>query len=301
MSFNPSGIEGSADFKAPWKNQWTSKLPSVDILAFSIVSLSVLLITGLYCFQFRGLPFSENADKWGVFGDYIGGLLNPIVSFATLLVAIAVLRLQRHELQLARGQLEHAARLMEQQFESMEGSRLNAMFDSCREDINASFTAISASASQGQSSPLFVIEALSRKLELTDPLIALNSHAVSFSLKASGYEIPLAIEPWDWSISWGNDAREHLRMMLPMCRALGETLKTISSMPEPYKIRNFSRLRSTLGEWPLSTFTYFLVMHPDGRAYQTCAAQGHVLVNMNLQRARAFAITYLPPETYLLH
>ena len=132
-----------------------------------------------------------------------------------------------------------------------------------------------------------------------EPLISLNSHAVSFSLNAPGYEIPLPIEPWDWSISWGNDAREHLRMMLPMCRTLGETLKTISTMPEPYRASNFSRLRSTLGEWPLSTFTYFLVTHPDGQEYKTYAAQGHVLVNMNIQRARAFAIAYLPSETYI--
>lgn len=270
--------------------KWLDRLPFV-------AGGSALTLIFFYAWNFHNLPINENAGAWGTFGDYMGGLLNPLISLFTLFVAVEVLRLQRQELKMTRKELMDANALTKQQYESMEGARLDALFNSCREDINGSFLTIPTK----EGVPLlFVAVELSRELEVTQPLIGLNSHAVSFSLNAPGYETPLPIDSWDWSVSHGNDAREKLRLMLPMCRTLGETLKTISTMPERYRTKNFSRLRNTLGEWPLSTFTYFLVLHPDGKEYQTYAAQGHVLVNLNIQRARAFAIAYLPPETYRL-
>jgi hypothetical protein len=94
--------------------------------------------------------------------------------------------------------------------------------------------------------------ALSWKLEFTEPLIGLNSHAVSFSVNAPGYENPLPIDFFDWSVCHGNDALKMSRLMLPMCRTLGEALKTIFTMSENYRARNFLRLLNILGEWPLS-------------------------------------------------
>jgi len=271
----------------------------LDQLLFIALGAAVVLIAS-YAWTFHNLPIDENPGAWGTFGDFMGGLLNPLISLFTLLVAIKVLHLQRQELKMTREELKNANELMTQQYESMEGARLDALFDSCRQDINGSFSSISTCMGRQEISPFFAVETLSRNLEITAPLVGLNSHAVSFSVNAPGYETPLPIEPWNWSIAYGNDAREKLRLMLPMCRTLGETLKTISTMPERYRGKYFSRLRNTLGEWPLSTFTYFLVLHPDRKEYQTYASQGHALVNLNIQRARAFAIAYLPPETYRL-
>jgi hypothetical protein len=144
------------------------------------------------------------------------------------------------------------------------------------------------------------VTALSRNLEKQPPLIEVNSYAVSFAHNAPGYETPLAISPWDWSISHGNDARETLRLMLPLCRSIGDTLIAVNSMPIEEKLEKFRRLRNFLDEWTLSTFAYFLMLHPDGIQYQAAAAESHVLANLRIQRALSFAKAYLPKPIYSL-
>lgn len=43
-----------------------------------------------YLLKFGSLRFSSIKSDWGSFGDYIGGLLNPFISFLTLLVTIYI-------------------------------------------------------------------------------------------------------------------------------------------------------------------------------------------------------------------
>ena len=49
---------------------------------------------------------SNKADAWGQFGDYIGGLLNPIIAACTLFVAMRVWDLQEKELKETRAELK---------------------------------------------------------------------------------------------------------------------------------------------------------------------------------------------------
>jgi hypothetical protein len=57
-----------------------------------------------YWFNFHYL--STSTEVWGQFGDYIGGLLNPVISGCTLIVAISVWRLQENELKRTQELLE---------------------------------------------------------------------------------------------------------------------------------------------------------------------------------------------------
>jgi hypothetical protein len=41
---------------------------------------------GIYIYYFRRLSVSQNPDNWGVFGDYIGGTLNPLIAIVNLFV-----------------------------------------------------------------------------------------------------------------------------------------------------------------------------------------------------------------------
>jgi len=41
---------------------------------------------GLYAINFFGTKISSDPGDWGVFGDYVGGLLNPVFSFLNLLL-----------------------------------------------------------------------------------------------------------------------------------------------------------------------------------------------------------------------
>jgi hypothetical protein len=276
----------------PFKNvdkdaAWLSRLP----VAAAVITACLVFA---YVFIFHKLPLDENPSAWGTFGDYMGGLLNPLISLFTLIVAVQVWLLQKTELRETKGALEKSVEIAALQYQSSERARYEATYVSCRDDITRAVATVADSAS----AQLTTVTTLSRELETKPPLIAINSHAVSFTLQAPGYEAPLPIEPWDWSVSHGNDARETLRLMLPLCRSIGDALIAVGSMPIEEKSEKFRRLRNSLDELTLSTFTYFLVLHPDGAQYQAAAEAAHVLANLRIQRALGFAKAYLPVSTY---
>jgi len=49
-----------------------------------IAVLFALIVIGVYINNFRSLEFSDAHDKWGQFGDYIGGILNPAFAVINL-------------------------------------------------------------------------------------------------------------------------------------------------------------------------------------------------------------------------
>lgn len=61
-----------------------------------VASFLILATFGLYYYQFgRGSSIlSEGKDIWGQFGDYFGGVLNPILSFISILLLIKSVRMQ---------------------------------------------------------------------------------------------------------------------------------------------------------------------------------------------------------------
>lgn len=78
------------------------------------------LMVSSYIAKF-GMSLSVEHDRWGQFGDFFGGILNPLTSFFTLIVAVFVWRLQQTELletkQTLKEQAAHlsSANLREQQ------------------------------------------------------------------------------------------------------------------------------------------------------------------------------------------
>jgi large-conductance mechanosensitive channel len=60
------------------------KTSTVIIITLSIASIPF----GFYLLQFSDMPFSNNTTHWAEFGDYIGGLLNPILSAAAFILLL---------------------------------------------------------------------------------------------------------------------------------------------------------------------------------------------------------------------
>lgn len=81
-----------------------------------------------YAMTFRQLPANEDPGAWGTFGDFLGGLLNPLVSTLTLFVAASVWKLQREELELTRNELTQTKLAMEEQAKTAEQQRQEQRF-----------------------------------------------------------------------------------------------------------------------------------------------------------------------------
>lgn len=101
-------------------------------LAVSIpVAVGALAIT-LYRYHFPG-TFEVDQDKWGMFGDFIGGILNPVVGVVTLVLLVKTLlsqqraiqlqseelRLQRRELALQRAETAQSTAALNSQHEAI--------------------------------------------------------------------------------------------------------------------------------------------------------------------------------------
>lgn len=73
------------------------------LLVFIGVSAAVLICLVLVAyFDSFGGELIKDREKWGQFGDYLGGTLNPLLSFFTIAILIITTRLQKKELREAQ-------------------------------------------------------------------------------------------------------------------------------------------------------------------------------------------------------
>lgn len=82
------------------------------------IAALMVVVLGVYAAFFAFVHHarvSSDPGDWGTLGDYFGGLLNPVISFATLLVAFAVWKQQKEELTATKEALEEQAKTAEQQ------------------------------------------------------------------------------------------------------------------------------------------------------------------------------------------
>jgi len=70
-----------------------------------VVVLVMLISIALYRYQFGGV-LAVNSSEWSNFGSYIGGVLGPLVSLATLLVVLKTVYMQREMLNTQRVEFE---------------------------------------------------------------------------------------------------------------------------------------------------------------------------------------------------
>ena len=102
----------------------------ISLLAIPAILSAVLL--GMYAWQFsRGL--SHKQEAWGQFGDFIGGVLNPFVSWITLIAVAFSLRLTVHTLR----ETAKATRISFRQYENeiiQQGNRRLETKDSAKKE-----------------------------------------------------------------------------------------------------------------------------------------------------------------------
>jgi len=84
-------------------------------LFFLIIGIALgimALVFWSYFSHFNG-PIIYKQDAWGQFGDYIGGTLNPILSFLSLIALLWTIGIQSKDLELTRDELKRSATAQE--------------------------------------------------------------------------------------------------------------------------------------------------------------------------------------------
>jgi uncharacterized membrane protein len=80
---------------------WIRRVPLIILIILAIVLIP-------YYWRFPGC-FDDNRNTWGTFGDYVGGLLNPIFALIGLIAILYTVYLQSKELHESRKQQAEAA------------------------------------------------------------------------------------------------------------------------------------------------------------------------------------------------
>jgi hypothetical protein len=113
MTTNPPSIANSATTDSvnagavTTTSEQTNKVISFKWL-FAVLGSAALSLLAFYYFNFGyrlEMGFGSQAD-FGAFGDFLGGVLNPILGFATVALLIWSLKMQRDELALTRQELK---------------------------------------------------------------------------------------------------------------------------------------------------------------------------------------------------
>lgn len=98
-----------------------------------IILLVMLVILGYYLWRFSSLGYGNQAEL-GQFGDYFGGVLNPILSFSAFFVLIYTYRHQLNEKEEA--DKRHSEAMVNSRFFEMV-SILNQLADSVEVDVHS--------------------------------------------------------------------------------------------------------------------------------------------------------------------
>jgi uncharacterized membrane protein len=106
---NQSSTQETNDKDFPW---W---------LAISAMAVALLLLVAtfaIYFWVFSG-PLTQSNEKWGQFGDYVGGVLNPIFAFFGFIALLITLILQSRELQHSTRELAKSAQALKLQNDAL--------------------------------------------------------------------------------------------------------------------------------------------------------------------------------------
>ncbi|MDO8940411.1 MAG: hypothetical protein Q7U98_14755 [Methylicorpusculum sp.] len=84
------------DIKEKFKTMDSEQLIKWLTWIFVSAVVIVALVFSFYFINFNG-GLSVEQDNWGAFGDFIGGTLNPIISFFALTALLLTIILQNRE------------------------------------------------------------------------------------------------------------------------------------------------------------------------------------------------------------
>ena len=117
-------------------NKYIYFLALVAIIPIVMVVASVVLHFQFgYDIPWVDVKFHATAEHWGQLGDFVGGILNPLLSFVAFIAVLINLVLQRRDLSLAREEAREAnktqklqSRIFEKQNQAVERQNFESTF-----------------------------------------------------------------------------------------------------------------------------------------------------------------------------
>lgn len=109
------------------------------IFVYAFVAACLISVTAklliMYNLQF-GDELSDSNGDWGTFGDYLGGVLNPILGFASFMALLYTVRLQSNELKNSNEQLAQSAKAQTEMEKTQKLQQFEGLFTHMATELN---------------------------------------------------------------------------------------------------------------------------------------------------------------------
>lgn len=120
-------------------------LARMNLRALSVAAIAALTVIGVVSLTYIatfGISLSPSQERWGQFGDYFGGLLNPLFALAAFLSALWSISLQQREARAAGEQLAAQTEIARKEFEAFGSERLGEEFLLVIRDLDQRLSAV---------------------------------------------------------------------------------------------------------------------------------------------------------------
>jgi Putative phage abortive infection protein len=108
-------------------NGFDRQVRTIEV-AWAVLFVAFFSMVIAYSAKFSKNGWSTEPDAWGQFGDFIGGVLNPLVSLAALFALVVSVRMQRSELNDTRAELIEARKVATEQSKTADQQRREQRF-----------------------------------------------------------------------------------------------------------------------------------------------------------------------------
>jgi uncharacterized membrane protein len=109
------------------KEVQTLEVPKWLLLLVAIATGVAIVMLCLYMYKF-GFSLASSQDIWGQFGDYVGGVLNPLFSIVALFSLLYTIHIQSREMRESTAQLEQSASALKKQNLYLDRQQFDANF-----------------------------------------------------------------------------------------------------------------------------------------------------------------------------
>lgn len=124
------------------------------IKIFTCIAISLLLIVPISYFawfKLNNAQLSTDSTKWGTFGDFFGGILNPVIAFFAFYWLTVSIRIQKKELSETQKALSDASESQKEQAITQEKKRFEDTFFALLNQHNLILDALSKQEIIGRS------------------------------------------------------------------------------------------------------------------------------------------------------
>jgi Putative phage abortive infection protein len=246
-----------------------------------VVGGAALILLIAYIWVFRELPANESPPAWGAFGDYVGGLLNPLVSTFTLIVAVKVWRQQKIEMAETKKALEEQVRTAEQQRQEQRFFDLLNTYYRTVEGLRIDKRSMQVLRSAVQVDSFFGKEAirewLSSYVRFGEFLQDKGQYVVSGNPAAGVANQALLTE---FGLEWGGSSEVSDRFG-PYLRTVDKLLATADLVLTIHKLEYLLLFRAQLSNSELALIGYQLLLGQESSEFQKNAERFGLLATLS--------------------